>query len=183
MSISQDKNLQNILDILKQHPTATAKQLAQILHDIPIRTLQYRLKRLVEAQHVLQIGKGPAAKYQLPPTKAAPIIAISKKGGEIQNYVRHPDPFRLRYHIALREVVAEVVRGNKNKQEAFAYIAIWATQNIAEEDQEHFREVTETELLSLHEGNFARYQLRPSEFTLWQQQWARPNLRSSPTPA
>jgi len=29
--------------------------------------------------------------------------------------------------------------------------------------------VVETELASLREGNFARYQLRPSEFTAWKQ--------------
>ena len=29
----------------------------------------------------------------------------------------------------------------------------------------------EAELVSLHEGNFARYQIRPSEFEAWQQVW------------
>jgi hypothetical protein len=34
-----------------------------------------------------------------------------------------------------------------------------------------FREVAETELLSLHEGNFARYVIRPSEFAAWRDVW------------
>jgi len=34
-----------------------------------------------------------------------------------------------------------------------------------------FREIAEDELLALHEGNFARYQVRPSEFQAWQQVW------------
>lgn len=29
----------------------------------------------------------------------------------------------------------------------------------------------ETELLGLHEGNFARYPIRPAEFTAWQEVW------------
>ena len=36
---------------------------------------------------------------------------------------------------------------------------------------ERFREAAERELLSLHEGNFARYRVRPSEFEAWQEVW------------
>lgn len=36
-----------------------------------------------------------------------------------------------------------------------------------------FRDTAETELLGLHEGNFARYQIRPSEFAEWQKAWVR----------
>ena len=32
-----------------------------------------------------------------------------------------------------------------------------------------FRTVVETELSNLHQGNFARYQIRPSEFALWRE--------------
>jgi hypothetical protein len=32
----------------------------------------------------------------------------------------------------------------------------------------------ETELLSIHEGNFARYQITPSEFEAWQAVWRQP---------
>ena len=35
-----------------------------------------------------------------------------------------------------------------------------------------FKEMAEGELLSLHEGNFARYLIRPSEFSAWQAIWA-----------
>jgi hypothetical protein len=31
--------------------------------------------------------------------------------------------------------------------------------------------MVESELASLHEGNFARYRVRPSEFAAWQQVW------------
>lgn len=39
------------------------------------------------------------------------------------------------------------------------------------QDQEKFIESVETELLSLHEGNFARYRIRPSEFKKWKARW------------
>ncbi len=31
--------------------------------------------------------------------------------------------------------------------------------------------MAESELLNLHEGNFARYQIRPSEFRAWTEVW------------
>jgi len=34
-----------------------------------------------------------------------------------------------------------------------------------------FVEVVETELMSLHEGNIARYRLRPSEYHAWEKNW------------
>jgi hypothetical protein len=38
---------------------------------------------------------------------------------------------------------------------------------LPEGDRAKFIEVVETELLSLHEGNIARYRIRPSEFVAW----------------
>jgi hypothetical protein len=32
--------------------------------------------------------------------------------------------------------------------------------------------MAEADVLGLHEGNFARYQLRPTEFAAWQEVWA-----------
>ena len=39
------------------------------------------------------------------------------------------------------------------------------------EQGEHFIEAVENELLSLHEGNFARYRVRPAEFQKWKAAW------------
>jgi len=38
-------------------------------------------------------------------------------------------------------------------------------------DRARFVEVTETQLMSLHEGNIARFRLRPSEFAAWVAVW------------
>jgi hypothetical protein len=42
---------------------------------------------------------------------------------------------------------------------------------IPEAERQKFRDMAEAELVSLHEGNFARHQIRPSEFEAWQQVW------------
>ncbi len=82
-----------------------------------------------------------------------------------------PDPFRYKHRAALREIVSDVVRQVMNRRAASAKIALWAEQNIVKEERERFRELAEAELLNLHEGNFARYQIRPSEFAAWQEIW------------
>jgi hypothetical protein len=42
---------------------------------------------------------------------------------------------------------------------------------VPETEREKFRDMAESELVSLHEGNFARYQIRPSEFAARQEVW------------
>ena len=89
----------------------------------------------------------------------------------VRQSLGEPDPFRLRYRDALRHVVGEVVRGAMNRTAAFAHIAFWATENLPSGDRERFREVAESELLGLHDGNFARYRIRLSEFAAWRECW------------
>jgi DNA-binding transcriptional ArsR family regulator len=87
-----------------------------------------------------------------------------------------PDPFRQRNREALRQLVGDVVRGNMDRKEAAAYIAEWVKQNVTTDERERFREMAESDLLSLHEGNFARLQIRPSEFVAWQIKWENKEL-------
>jgi hypothetical protein len=61
----------------------------------------------------------------------------------VRQSLGEPDPFRLRYRDQLRDLIADLVRAR----------------------------VGRTELISLHEGNFARYRIRPSEFAAWRQIW------------
>jgi hypothetical protein len=95
---------------------------------------------------------------------AARYAAVRQSLGE-------PDPFRFKHKAALRQVVSEVVRGPIGRKAAAAYITSWVEKNISEAEREKFRDIAESELLSLHEGNFARYHIRPSEFQSWQTVW------------
>jgi hypothetical protein len=84
-----------------------------------------------------------------------------------------PDPFRMRHRAALRQVVGDVVRATMDQKAAAAHIAAWAARQLNEDDRARFIEAAETDLLGLHEGNFARYQVRPSEFVAWREVWER----------
>lgn len=95
---------------------------------------------------------------------AARYAAVRQSMGE-------PDPFRLRYREQLRDVVRNVVLGAMSRQATRAHLVTTSREFIPTADQDQFAEVAETELLGLHEGNFARYLVRPSEFAAWQQIW------------
>lgn len=90
--------------------------------------------------------------------------AVSRSLGE-------PDPFRLRYRALIAETVAEIVGGGMDKKAAVASIRRRAVKDVPEDDRARFGEVVETELTSLHEGNIARYRVRPSQYQKWQETW------------
>ena len=77
-----------------------------------------------------------------------------------------PDPFRLRYRNAMIAVVSAIVRACERPVPDQIRVASEA-QGVAPEHIEHFVRLVQLELNSLHEGNFARFRLRPSEFRLW----------------
>lgn len=83
-----------------------------------------------------------------------------------------PDPFRLRHRAAIGDVIGQVVRSGMKKKAAVAHLSQWANNNITAADRDQFKQIVESELIGLHEGNFARYRITPAEFRNWQQAWA-----------
>ena len=89
----------------------------------------------------------------------------------VRQSLGEPDPFRLRYRQCLHEIVAETVRNRLDRSATVRRIRQHAEKNIAHEDRDRFAEIVETELMALHEGNIARYRLRPSEYQAWHDVW------------
>lgn len=81
-----------------------------------------------------------------------------------------PDPFRLKYRDQIRSIIRKIISEAMAKAEVEPFLKDQA-QELPEADRIKLIEVVETELLSLHEGNFARYMVRPSEFKKWQEVW------------
>jgi hypothetical protein len=46
-----------------------------------------------------------------------------------------------------------------------------AAEHVPQEERARFVEVGETELMGLHEGNIARYRLRPPDYQNWRVTW------------
>jgi Fic family protein len=83
-----------------------------------------------------------------------------------------PDPFRMRYRKLIYETVTEVVREQMNKKAAIKVIQQKADQLHPQKEKERFIQAVEAELRGLHEGNIARYRLRPAEYESWQNHWS-----------
>lgn len=82
-----------------------------------------------------------------------------------------PDPFRMRYRDLIRETVASIVRNQMSRSAAVEFIKNTAKESVPSEVQTRFIEVVETEIMSLHEGNFARFRLRHPEYEAWRSAW------------
>ena len=55
-----------------------------------------------------------------------------------------------------------------NRTELLRDLFVWAYKRSCA----RFIEIAETQLMALHEGNIARYRLRPSEYRAWREHWA-----------
>lgn len=87
----------------------------------------------------------------------------------IQESISEPDPFRLRHRAAIVEVLGVMIRQGAPPRES--KIREISQDRIPHADLERFIEMAFRELLNLHEGNIARYRLRPGEFRAWQELW------------
>lgn len=89
----------------------------------------------------------------------------------VRQSLGEPDPFRAKHREALGKIVSEIIRGHLNKNQALTRIAEFAGSLFDPREHGPFREMAEDELTNLHEGNFARYRVTPSEFATWQKVW------------
>ena len=81
-----------------------------------------------------------------------------------------PDPFRLKYREEIRELIAEIISNALSPKESDSRIKVH-TKKLPQKHQAKFIETVESELLALHEGNFARYRVRPAEYKAWRKVW------------
>lgn len=88
----------------------------------------------------------------------------------IRQTVIAPDPFRLQYREQIRRLISPIVNTPMTQSQATQYIKAQANE-LPSADQAQFISSVESELLSIHEGNFARYQVRPSAFAAWHALW------------
>lgn len=91
--------------------------------------------------------------------------------GTVRQTTGEPDPFRVRHRAALRQIVGEVIRTRLNVAAATAHIAAWGEANVELDDRARFLEIAETELLGLHEGNYARFSVSSAEYDAWREAW------------
>lgn len=85
--------------------------------------------------------------------------------------IGEPDPFRVHYKDLIKEAIRKIVQNSMDKLQSAQFVSNFASENIPPQNQSRFIEIVEIEARSLHEGNFARFKIRPSEFFKWQSSW------------
>jgi len=103
-------------------------------------------------------------------------VEAYKRSAEQYTAVRQslgePDLFRLRHSKPIKQTVGDVVKGNLDRNAAREYVIDAASHEISNENERaKFTRLVETEIYSIHEGNFARYGITPGEFLQWQSTW------------
>lgn len=100
----------------------------------------------------------------------------SERYAAVRQSLGEPDPFRQRHRKAIRQLIGDVLKGALDRSATALQITQWIAGNIDSADQAQLREIVESDLLGLHEGNFARYQVRPSQFQAWKAAWQQREL-------
>jgi len=86
--------------------------------------------------------------------------------GSKRQTLGEPDSFRLRYREEIHRIISTIIKD--------IVIVHWLqAAELSEADKERFINAVESELCALHEGNFARYRVTPSQFRDWQVLWNR----------
>lgn len=85
-------------------------------------------------------------------------VAVRQSLGE-------PDKFRFRFRNELTDVIGEIVRARVVP--TVEEVTAKARERVPAEHLDDFVRMAIKDLENLHEGNFARFRLRPSEYETW----------------
>ena len=85
----------------------------------------------------------------------------------VRQSLGEPDKFRLKFRNEIIEVVGEIVRSRAAP--TVGEVTKAATERVPVDHLDDFVRMTIKDLENLHEGNFARFRLRPSEFHAWRE--------------
>lgn len=92
----------------------------------------------------------------------------SQRYSAVQQAMGEPNLLKLKYRAAIQEIVRTVILEKVDGVQVVHKLHnLIEEQNLPEADQAELFKVIETEILSLHDGNIARFKIRPSEFQAW----------------
>ncbi|MDB4294543.1 hypothetical protein N9890_01310, partial [Akkermansiaceae bacterium] len=124
----------------------------------------------VEAEHYL---KGLLGVYELNRIEylrdvfVRAYVRSAQRYPSVRDSLGEPDPFRLRYRGVIRDIVQGIVLNDVPREEELAWLRAKLSVELSPAEMVEMREVVDRELLGLHEGNIARFRLRPSDFQKW----------------
>ena len=102
-------------------------------------------------------------------TTLATNVVVQRAGARLAIFTT--DPFRLRYRELIADCVRDIVTKMMDKRTTTAYLRRRASETLPSADGARLVDVVEMEVMSLHEGNIARFRLSPPEFEAWKEIW------------
>lgn len=86
----------------------------------------------------------------------------------VQQTMAEPNLMKLKYRAEIQEIIHHIILNNmQGSQVVFVIRKALNALDLSEEDFSSLLEIIETEIMSLHEGNIARFKIRPSEYAKW----------------
>ncbi len=151
------------------------KRLSRLAANIPFNRKNLSPLSFIDVPEDYYI-KGMLAVYELNRTDLLKDVFIwayersAMRYAAIRQSLGEPDTFRLKYRDEMKNTIVKIILQKAQKDGAVQIIKDDAN-NLPQNDQAKFIESVETELIGLHDGNFARYKISPSEFKRWKQIW------------
>jgi predicted transcriptional regulator len=100
----------------------------------------------------------------------------SQRYSAIQQSMGEPNILKLKYRNVIKDIIRSIILDKVVGEQVVGKIRnLIARQNLPLEDADEIFKLIETEILSLHEGNVARFRIRPQEFLQWQKLQGRRN--------
>ncbi|MBF0314078.1 MAG: hypothetical protein HQK52_11735 [Oligoflexia bacterium] len=92
----------------------------------------------------------------------------SQRYSAIQQSMGAPNLLKLKYRIIIHEIIRTIVLEKVAGSQVVGRIQnLINAKDLPEEDVSEIFKVIETEIMSLHDDNIARFRIRPSEFQEW----------------
>ncbi|QYO65895.1 Fic family protein [Leptolyngbya sp. 7M] len=94
----------------------------------------------------------------------------SQRYSAVQQSLGEPNLLKLRYRERVQEIVRTIILEKTGGEQIVQKIRdLIDQQNIPDADRDALFNLIENEIISLHDGNVARYKVRPSEFLAWKE--------------
>jgi hypothetical protein len=95
-------------------------------------------------------------------------IRSSQRYTAVQQSLGEPNLLKLKYREPIREIVRSIILEKVTGEHVVQKIReLIEKQNLPETERDALFNLIETEIISLHDGNAARFKVRPSEFQSW----------------
>lgn len=92
----------------------------------------------------------------------------SQRYSALQQTMGEPNIFKLKHRNIIHEIIRSIILKKIAGPQVVSKIKkLIASLEFSETEKNQLLQIIETEIMSLHDGNIARFKIRPSEFEAW----------------